>query len=238
MGYEVQQIGDCTLYRGDCYELMPALQADALITDPPYGINYDCMKFRSHRWAQFKGHAAVPPSLWPQKIVGDTVPFDPRPWLHFAQIILWGGHLYTTYLPCSPSWLIWDKREGTTSDDYGDCELAWTNLSGVTRLHRQLWRGVIRRGEENAVYGKKLHPAQKPIALMRWCVQKTVGVVLDPFAGSFTTAHACVELGRPCIAIEIDPYYWELGCRRIEHAYAQPALFPVAAAASVQEVLL
>ena len=51
-----------------------------------------------------------------------------------------------------------------------DGELAWTNVPGVLRIHRQVWRGMIREGEENLVHGRKLHPAQKPVALLTWCV--------------------------------------------------------------------
>ena len=235
-GYEVHTIGDCQLIRGDSYELLPTLQADALITDPPYGIRFDWTKPKTQRTFNGLHSSGLNGDCWSGNIWGDDISFDPRPWLHFSQIVLWGAHLYATDLPRSAAWLMWDKREGTTADHHGDGELAWTNLAGVLRIHRQLWRGLIRAGEENAV--AKLHPAQKPLALMRWCVEKTTGVVLDPFAGSFTTAHACMELSRPCIAIEIDPYYWEIGCRRIEAAYAQPRFPLVERRAPVQQSLL
>ena len=139
-----------------------------------------------------------------------------------------------------PGLLIWDKRDGRRSDHYSDCEIAWTNLPGRPCIHHQLWRGICRAGEENVANGWKHHPAQKPIALMRWCVGKTTGLVLDPFAGSCTTALACLEVGRPCIAIEIDPVYWERGCERLAAAARQGRLFPVPACSRtpLQEVLL
>lgn len=238
---DCQQIGDCRLYCGDCYDLLPELQADALITDPPYDSKFHYLgsKRRRSSLAQSRYPAQGKGDHWRTKVVGVDRPFDPRPWLHFPQIILWGAQYYAADLPCSTAWLLWDKREGTASDDHGDGEMAWTNLDGPLRIHRQLWRGVVRRGEENpAKSGYKLHPMQKPVALLRWCVQKTTGTVLDPFAGSFTTALACVELGRACIAIEIDSYYWELGCRRIEQAYSQPMLLSVASSSPVQEPFL
>ena len=55
-------------------------------------------------------------------------------------------------------------------------------------------------------------------AIVRW----THGIVLDPFMGSGTTGVACVKLGRKFIGIEIDPGYFDIACRRIEKAYAQP----------------
>lgn len=232
--WEEVTIGQCRLIRGNCYDLLPELQADALITDPPYGIDFDFTKPKQGRNLGTL-HSFAHTRVWPSKMFGDDKPFDPRPWLHFRQIILWGAHLYAAHLPPSRAWLLWDKIEGTTSNNYGDGELAWSNLGGVLRIHRHLWHGLLRRGEENGL--PSLHPTQKPLGLMRWCVQKTTGVVLDPFAGSFTTAHACVELGRPCVAIEIDPYFWEMGCQRIEQAYAQPNLFHEPLIAAQQEVL-
>jgi site-specific DNA-methyltransferase (adenine-specific) len=72
------------------------------------------------------------------------------------------------------------------------------------------------------------HLTEKPLALLRKLVRSTTqssDIIIDPYAGSFTTAHACVQLGRSFIGIEIDPHYFDLACRRIEQAYAQPDLF-------------
>jgi site-specific DNA-methyltransferase (adenine-specific) len=139
------------------------------------------------------------------------------------------------------AWLIWDKRAGGVSDAFSDVDLAWTNRRGPARLFSHKSRGQIRAGAENIVHGPKLHPAQKPEALMRWCVEKTEGMVLDPFMGSGTTGVACVQLGRPFIGIELDPYYFAIACSRLEEACAQGQLFAAAAAragAHPQERLL
>ena len=76
----------------------------------------------------------------------------------------------------------------------------------------------MRAGEENYVHLKeKLHPAQKPIALLTFLVEQTAApVVIDPFMGSATTLAACVRLGRPCIGIEIDPSYFAVACERLQ----------------------
>jgi site-specific DNA-methyltransferase (adenine-specific)/modification methylase len=223
---EREQIGACTLLRGDCLEVLPTLEAHAMVSDPPYGIRLDWTKDRRRistlAWSQ--KHPSACPDPWTHAMTGDTHPFDPRPWLHIPQIILWGGHLFAG-LPPARGWLVWDKRCGSTPDSSGDAELAWTNLDTVVRIHRQLWRGVIRAGEENAVRGMKLHPCQKPIALMRWCIRMTTGLVLDPYMGSGTTGLACVELGRPFLGVEIEPRYFDIACQRITDAYAQPDLF-------------
>jgi site-specific DNA-methyltransferase (adenine-specific) len=74
------------------------------------------------------------------------------------------------------------------------------------------------------------HPAQKPLALMSFLVRVTTpaeAVVLDPFAGSGTTAVACARLGRCSISIEREPAYCAVIVQRLEAELAQPLLFPV-----------
>jgi len=72
---------------------------------------------------------------------------------------------------------------------------------------------------------KRVHPTQKPVAVMQWCVNFTTGTVLDPFMGSGTTGVACANLGRNFIGIEMDERYFDIACKRIEQAYLQPRLF-------------
>ena len=73
--------------------------------------------------------------------------------------------------------------------------------------------------------GNDLHPTQKPVALMEVVVGWTLGVVIDPFMGSGTTLVACAKLGRKGIGIELDEEYFEIACKRVRDAYAQPDLF-------------
>ena len=49
--------------------------------------------------------------------------------------------------------------------------------------------------------------------------------ILDPFMGSGTTLVACAKMGRKGIGIELDPEYFEIACKRVREAYAQPDLF-------------
>lgn len=86
-------------------------------------------------------------------------------------------------------------------------------------------------GETNS----RLHPTQKPVGIMGWCVEKTDGIVLDPFMGSGTTGVACAKLGRKFIGIEIEPKYFDIACERIQKAYDQPDLFVEPPAKAVQE---
>lgn len=95
---------------------------------------------------------------------------------------------------------------------YGDGELAWTDLSGDAAKKFTLGlNGIIARGETG------LHPTQKPVALMRWCLSlvEDAETVLDPFAGSGTTGVACKLEGRKATLIEISEAYCESAANRL-----------------------
>lgn len=225
-------IGNATLYLGDCSELLPSLDRSyALISDPPYGIRTNTD--RTGRRGKMASRGALPMVLTTayEPVRGDDRPFDPAPLLGFKQVVLWGANHYCDRLPGAPHWLAWDKREGTTSDDNADCELAWTNLKGPARLHRQLWRGLCRRGEENIASAKKrlawrVHPTQKPVALMSWCIAQagTPPVVIDPYMGSGSTGVAAVRAGLRFIGIELSEQYFNVACERIRLEQSQPDL--------------
>lgn len=207
-----------TLYLGDCLDILPTLTGvDAVITDPPYGMNEHAMHGGN------RSRAAVATD-WPA-VVGDDRPFDPSPWIEYQPCVLWGANHYASRLPDAPSWLVWDKRDGTTSDDNADCETAWTNTGKAARLFRHLWRGMIKASERDDT---RCHPTQKPVALMAWCMD-TVKVergalVLDPYCGSGTTGVACIRTGRRFIGVEIDPTHYATACKRIDNELQQMTL--------------
>lgn len=219
-------IGPCLLYYGDCREAIGGVKADALIADPPYGINLAKMvgghRQNYARWRYEEVRADY------YKIVGDDQPFNPAAFLGFDKVILWGGNHFASRLPDARCWLIWDKREGTTSDNQADCEMAWTNLPGPARLLRHLWRGMLRRGEEKASRQYRQHPTQKPIALMDWCIEQcklpSGATICDPFMGSGTTGIAALRSGYQFIGYEIDKTHFDTACRRIEEALQQPKM--------------
>ena len=139
-------------------------------------------------------------------------------------VIAWGGNHFADKLTASSAWLIWDKRAASGhSNDFADCEIAWTNLGTVARIFRHHWDGMMKASERGIA---RVHPTQKPIALMEWCLGFVPDAVtiLDPFAGSGTTAVACQRLGRECTAIELDPDYFDIACRRVDEAARQPDL--------------
>ena len=232
MGYIRKEIiGDCELYLADCLEVdLNEFNIDAVITDPMYGNKYDCTKNRS-RNTTLKGTVGRENSLDPAWFyLNNSEEFNPLPWLGYKKVVLWGGNFFSSRLPSSTCWLVWDKKCHTTSDNHSDCELAWTNLDGVVRRYFHLWRGLIREGRENASNGQKLHPFQKPRALMRWCIDqcklKPGSVVLDPYMGSATTGVACIDKGMKFVGVEKEEEVFNTACCRIEEAHrTKPRLF-------------
>ena len=222
---EPVRIGDATLYLGDCLEILPTLgPVDAVVTDPPYGINYRSNHNSSRRgkWARWVRHENM------HGIIGDDKPFDPEPWLALGvPMVVFGGNYCADRLPPSRCWIVWDKRGDIGKNRQADCELAWTNLDAVSRVFTHKWSGLIRDGEENvAVNGPKLHPHQKPVALLSKILQMVpAGAILDPYMGSGSTLVAAVRAERPCIGIEIEERYFDIACERLNRERAQYKLF-------------
>lgn len=193
-------------------------RVDAVVSDPPYGIGY----FRhSNSGAPPKGRGSCSRLVMP-RIHDDDRPFDPTPWLD-RPCLFWGANHCTLSLPPHGSWLVWDKAAGGGPDDnYADAEFAWTSVRAVKRnVFRYTWKGVCQAGEKDQ---RRVHPTQKPVALMRWCVRlmnlPPNSVILDPYMGSGTTLIAALAEGHRAIGIEIDHRYCEVARRRIERPHA------------------
>ena len=226
----IEQIGDSTLYLGDCREVIPGVKADAVLADPPYGgglaMDY-ANRFTAKAGAWWKNTDRTLQARH-DDITGDDAPFDPSPILALGlPSILWGGNWYASRLPDSGGWFVWDKRNGSrdvTAADWpmSEAELAWTNTGKGVRVFRHTWFGLIRDSER----GEHHHPTQKPVALMAWCLGYLKGeTILDPYMGSGTTGVACAKAGRPFIGVEIEEKYFDIACSRIEREVSQLKLF-------------
>jgi site-specific DNA-methyltransferase (adenine-specific) len=199
--------GTCTIYHGDCRELLPNIEAGAVVTDPPYGAGRSARgASRTRPW-----HRAHEP------LIGDSEPFDPSFLLDYPVVVLFGANYYADKLPASGAWLVWDKRRGgsvTPGWNGSHAELAWTNLDGGVRLFSHLWAGYKRDSE----IGLHFHPTQKPVALMSWLLMECVprrSLVVDPFMGSGSTLRAAKDLNRKAIGIEIKERYCEIAAKRL-----------------------
>lgn len=85
---------------------------------------------------------------------------------------------------------------------------AWNKNGGSVRVFRHLWNGLCRDSE----VGVHLHPTQKPVKLMAWCMEffPKTKLVLDPYAGSGTTLVAAKLLGRSSVGIEMNEKYCQM----------------------------
>lgn len=195
-----------TILLGDCREILPTLEYDCILTDPPYGIAHPT-DYRS------RGRGALAPCSDYPPVHGDEEPFDSR-WLVETgkPCLLFGANYYAPLLPASSGWVVWDKMRPPDLDQ-ATAELAWTNFVKGVRVFRYLWNGMIRAGDEALE-----HPTMKPAALWRWIMElrwMPAGTILDPFMGSGTTLRAAKDLGRRAIGIEIEEKYCEIAAKRL-----------------------
>jgi DNA modification methylase len=199
------EIGEHRLLCGDSTDsdsvarLMNGHKADMVFTDPPYGISY---KSPSGKGKTNRGDYDI--------ILNDDKPFDPNCLFGYCdKIVTWGANHYADKLPSSATWLIWDKREGDAINKNSDCELAWCSFGGSARLFHHKWNGMIKASEKNE---KRVHPTQKPIALIKWCFEVTEAGknILDLFLGSGSTMVAAHQLNRKCYGMELDPKYCQV----------------------------
>ena len=198
-----------TLYNSDCLDVLP-LKADAVMTAPPYGIK------RANGMGGGGWDSTGKYPRKPREYEGGWD--DDAPTSELLQIVVacapvavvWGGN----YLPLGRGgkWLVWNKEQVMPS--YSDAELAWTNLDGESvRLY------TLHCNKARIEMG--LHPTQKPVSLMAWCLDiakvPAGATVLDPFMGSGSTGIACLRTGRNFIGIERDASYYKTACDRIAH---------------------
>ena len=198
-----------TLYLGDCLEVTQWLEADVLVTDPPYGMAYTGFGGRSY-WNDESKH---------EPIIGDTTTED-----RDAVLGMWSGPalVFGTWRAPRPigtrQILVWDKSHN--GPGMGALDLPWGPSheevyvlgSGFTGKRQSSVLRVTPFNSQSA--DRPNHPTPKPLALMESLLSKTAGMIADPFAGSGSTLIAAKQLGRKAIGIEIDERYCEvIACR-------------------------
>ncbi len=213
-------MSEVRLILGDCLDVLPTLSGiDAVVTDPPFGMNWntDSTRFTGGKGSHHKRS---------ERIIDDDKPFDPLPWLAFSRVALWGSNHYAERLPRGTT-LVWSKKSPAKWGKFlSDCEVGWMSGGHGVYAFLHVWDGCARAGHEN---GKHLHPTQKPIALMKWVLDRLKvpegATVLDPYMGSGSTGIACIETGRNFIGIEKSPEYFAIAQKRIAEARNAAPLF-------------
>jgi site-specific DNA-methyltransferase (adenine-specific) len=222
-GTPYYQRDDITIYCGDCLGVMPELiNINLLLSDPPYGANINT-QYKSNKRGALAECNDFPP------IYGDDKPFNPAPFLCYPKVVLFGANYYADKLPITNSWWIWDKRDGLESkradgtfNDNGEVEIIWTNLGGPPRIYSHRWMGAMKASEQQE---KRVHPTQKPIALMEWCINlaKPEGIICDPYMGSSSTLIAAKNMGYPTVGIELSEDYCKIAIERLR----QPSFWSI-----------
>jgi site-specific DNA-methyltransferase (adenine-specific) len=218
-----ETIGRATLYLGDCRGVLPTLgKVDAVVTDPPYGINLntDNTRFSGGSAESAAKRGSRIGSAGGVRIIEDDKEFDPSFLLGIkGDKIIWGWNNYPDKLPRGAC-LVWLKRNDAAFGSFlSDAELAWMSKGHGIYCKRDLSNAAIARD--------RVHPTQKPVSLMEWCLGflPKAQTILDPFMGSGTTGVAAVQMGRDFIGIEREPKYFDVACKRIEDAQRQQDLF-------------
>lgn len=195
--------GGITIYHGDCREILPSIDPHAIVSDPPYGTG----------WVRGGGR------------VGEFTPKRERPswdvfstdWLRLGRTRHW-----VVFAPTSRA-----SEVAAALPDAARVDWRKTNPRpcGPDRDAIIIAPAWLPSSIEFPAYNgdTPLHPCQKPIALMAWCLgfAPPTLTVLDPFMGSGSTLVAARDMGRRAIGIEIEERYCEIAAKRL----AQGVLF-------------
>lgn len=227
-------MSDYTLHLGDCLEYMRTLPdgcVDAVITDPPYGINYQSAwrTDADERFPLIAGDVALDLS-WIGEIA--RVARTEAPIFIFCRWDVQEDFRQAIVEHFAlRSQVIWDRGIhglGDLKAQYAPChDVAWFATKGKFEFPNGRPRSVYRVDRLSG--GELVHPTQKPTSLMQIIINdltKPGDTVFDPFMGSGTTGVACMKAGRKFVGCEIDPGYFAIAQRRIEDAAAQLHLFP------------
>lgn len=234
---EVESIMLPGFYNMDCMDALKQLPDkffDLGIVDPPYGINV-----ASHELGKIVGGARffggkTAYSVWgkhksesaskPYHTFNDSTPPDEGYFKELERVckhrIIWGGNFMLDYLGKASCMIVWDK--GRRGLDQADCEIAWTDLPGQSRMFNWKWNGMLQ--ENMKAKEERLHPTQKPIALYSWLLGRFANPgdkILDTHVGSASSLIACHRAGLEYWGYEIDPVYYATAKERLENEKAQ-----------------
>lgn len=229
-----------TLYHGDCREVVPALKltADCVVADPPYGETslvwdkwpdgwptaisdaarsmwcFGSMRMFLDRRDEFVFWKLSQDVVW-EKAEGSSLLDDRFRRVHEAATHWYRGQ-WSNLFRLPPRDQFFGRTHGAQANGKAKPghDGAGTTRGYVddgTRLSRSVLRVANLRGRAN-------HPTEKPVGILDPLIRYACppgGTVLDPFAGSGSTAMAARLSGRNATLIEADERYCELIVKRL-----------------------
>ena len=202
------------LYKGDCLSFMRGMDTgsvDAVITDPPYGVDY---KYQSYD--DSKDNLAL--LVAGLKEQGRRVS---------KRMAIFTGVMNSGMYSDSDWTYAWICPAGT-----GVSAIGFTCWTPIAFYGKDVFSGKGSRPDVFVDYKPKRtgadHPAEKPLSVMLWAIERFTNkdeIILDPFMGSGTTGVACMQLGRKFIGCELDPAYFAIAEKRIKAAASQEIMF-------------
>jgi len=229
-------MSNITLYLGDCLEVMktiPDKSIDAVITDPPYNINFRYSKYKDYiseaEYINLITNLRKYPTAiiqYPEETMRYFVPALGVP----DEVIVW---CYNSNLPRQSRLINFYKikpkfdeirQPYKNPNDKRIKEFINNTKSDGARIYD--WFSDIQQ-VKNVSLDKTGHPCPLPVELIKRIILLSTSLgdtILDPFMGSGTTGVACVQTGRNFIGIEIDPQYFAIAEKRIKDAQQQMRL--------------
>ena len=226
-----ERIGNQRLLLGDCLAIMPGLgRFDAVVTDPPYGVNLTAKVTKHSKITASHNYADTPEHVLPMVTEAIRLAMTLAP----CVLVTPGNRLLQDYPKATSIGTIFAANGagrdswGFTGNNpilyFGACPYLRKGLGSRPNSFYSAHPGMHVTGENNTD-----HPCPKPIAWMEWLVRRASPfegeTILDPFMGSGTTLVACQRMGRAGTGIELDPDYFDIACKRVEEATRQPDLF-------------
>ena len=215
------------LYRGDCREVLASLpdeSIDLLLTDPPYGINYQ------------SEHKALPDAPLVNdgldeslQVLDETLAIASRKLKARSHVYIFTSWKTDQYVkPVVEKYfaiknvLVWEKNNWTA----GDLEANYaTNHEFLLFGHYKQRRLLNGSREASVLHFPRVpenepnrHPAQKPLPLLEYLIQKSTNegeTVLDCFMGSGSTCVAAKNTGRRYIGIEVSEHWYQIALQRL-----------------------
>lgn len=216
---------DFGFYNMDCMEGMkqfPDKYFDLAIVDPPYGIGESGAKNYS------RGNLAIAKdykSFYGGDVQApDTLYFTELFRVSKNQIIFGANHFMSKICKDSSCWIVWDKENG--SNDFADCELAYTSFTSAVRQFTYRWNGMLQGDMKHKEV--RIHPTQKPVALYVWLLNKFANkgdIILDTHVGSASSLIACYRTNHKFVGFELDEYYYNLANERLKTEMSKKKLF-------------